>query len=72
MGSETDLLRGEELKLRYDHKLGRRRASSAVDIEKERKGRASKRAVSGLVDTLHLGPGMERSRRRHLGQQSQG
>lgn len=53
MGSETDLLRGEELKLRYDHKLGRRRASSAVDIEKERKGRASKRAVSVLVDTLH-------------------
>lgn len=32
VGSETERRRGDELKLIYDHKLGRRRASTAVDI----------------------------------------
>ena len=39
VGREIDRRRGEELKLIYDHKLGRRRASTAVDIEKGDKWR---------------------------------
>ena len=32
MGNELDRLRAAEPKLRYDHRLGRWRASTAVDI----------------------------------------
>ncbi len=35
VGSEIDLRRGEELKLIYDHKLGRRRASTDVDMNRK-------------------------------------